>query len=266
MKNATRRGEQKEMEYPDAPSGAVMLYNYKEPFMRYEGGYGYQGVLLFDAVEEKIQCHLCGEWFAYLPYHLRREHSTSASEYKEMVGLAKTTALISEKQRALLIERGIERFKNLKAPQKRSEETKKKISESLKNFRREHENKRGTCPEQLIDRLKKKYEELGHTPGRIRGTDKREMDKHIYTKVFGSFERACELAGIPYHKPGDTRKRGKPMESLTTREELLGYLGKFKEINGRDVSRSDIRRGLIPSESRYKKEFGSLKKALKIMG
>lgn len=38
----------KEVEYEEAPSGYVKLYNYKEPFMKFNGGHGYQGVLLVD--------------------------------------------------------------------------------------------------------------------------------------------------------------------------------------------------------------------------
>lgn len=52
-----------ELEYEEAPSGFVTLYNYKEPFMKFKEGYGFQGVLLFDGTSDKIQCHFCGNWY-----------------------------------------------------------------------------------------------------------------------------------------------------------------------------------------------------------
>ena len=42
------------MEYEEAPSGYVTLYNYKEPFMPYREGYGYLGVVLFDGETDKV--------------------------------------------------------------------------------------------------------------------------------------------------------------------------------------------------------------------
>lgn len=64
----------KELEYPEAPSGFVTLYNYKEPFMPFTDpdtreGFGYGGVLVFDGVSDKVQCHLCGEWYHALGNH-----------------------------------------------------------------------------------------------------------------------------------------------------------------------------------------------------
>lgn len=216
--------EKKEMEYEEAPSGYVTLYNYKEPFMRYEEGYGFQGVLMFNGEDDKVQCHICGEWFEYLPNHLHREHTTTAAEYKEMVGLAPTTALLGEKQRAVLIQNGTERFKNLRPGIKKTDAQKKKISDSLRNLNRERQNLRGTCPEQLIERIRQTYHKLGRTPkeNEIRG-------KETINRVFGSWKAACEVAGIPYRVPGFamTHKKSKIVES-----ELLLWVRDYVSTSG----------------------------------
>lgn len=193
--------DRKEMEYPDAPSGYVMLYNYKEPFMKYEGGHGYQGVLLFDGETDRIQCHLCGEWFGNLSHHLHREHAMKAAEYKNMTGLLQTTALLNETERAVLIAKGVERFKNLRPNRHHTEATREKIrTTTLANREnRERQNITGTCPEQLIERLRTTYHKLGRTPH-----DAELKGKETFVKVFGSFKAACELAGIPYNPPGKT--------------------------------------------------------------
>lgn len=219
----------KELEYPDAPSGFVTLYNYKEPFMPYQGGYGYEGVLLFDGIEDRIQCHLCGGWFEYLSHHLHGEHSMTARDYKSQVGLAPTTALISEKYRAKLIQAGTDkRMKNLRSPKSVSAATRKKISDGLKKWAasREKENKMGTCPEQLLQRVRDKFEELGRTP-----TQKELKGYDTIRKVWGSYRRACEMAGIPYREPRTGRIR--PQNYKYSEEEIVAWIVTYVDKNGK---------------------------------
>jgi len=189
----------KEIEYDDSPCGRVTLYNYKEPFMEFRGGYGYEGVLLFDSETDKVQCHLCGEWCFYLPNHLHREHNMTAEKYKNKVGLRKNTALIGERTRAKLIASGTDRFNNLKVHcTPHSEESRNKISETLKALRRQTQNETGTCPLQLINRLQNLYNDLGRTPTR------KELSFHeTLVKVYGSIKEACNVAGIPYRRPSE---------------------------------------------------------------
>src|SRR6185436_14180348 len=145
--------ERKEMEFEEAPSGFVKLYNYKEPFMKFDRGFGYEGVLLFDGKTDKIQCHFCGQWFSQLGHHLHKEHNMLASEYKDEVGLLQTTALIGEELRAKLIQKNLgKRLKNLRPGKKKTRAEKEKIRKTLKAnaLRRETQNRFGTSPLQLI--------------------------------------------------------------------------------------------------------------------
>jgi hypothetical protein len=71
------------LEYEEAPSGSVYFYNYKEPLMKFEEGFGFIGALVFDDTTDKIQCHFCGEWFEALGNHINREHNMRAAEYKK---------------------------------------------------------------------------------------------------------------------------------------------------------------------------------------
>lgn len=246
------KNELHEMEYEDAPSGFVNLYNYKEPFMKFEsefGGFGYQGVLLFDGKTQKIQCHFCGEWLNYLPHHIKKEHNIKAAEYKKIVGLNKTSALISEKHRELLVEKGLKRFNNLRPGRKKTDDEKQKISASRKENQRESQNKSGTCPAQLIDRLRKLSETLGHPPTR------REVPFIETLKlVYGSFNNAMRIAQLPTRKPG-----GKVLYDEQT---LLTILASFVTEYGREPSGSDFRRKLLPNKKLYIKNFGSMEKAI----
>ncbi len=219
----------KNIEYEEAPSGNVTFYNYKEPLMKYTGGYGFVGALVFDSETKKIQCHLCGQWFLSLPPHLAKEHNMRAQAYKEEVGLNKSTALINEDVRAKLIAKGLEkRMKNLRPNKSHSKESRRKISETLKKNTLENQNLRGTCPMQLLDRLKKKYIELGRTPS--------ENELGCYdtmVKVHGSMKMACQLAGVPYRKPSSTIAHERGTNRKFTKVQCLEWLESFVDLNGR---------------------------------
>ena len=84
------------MEYEEAPSGAIKLYNYKEPLMDVENGHGYMGVLMHDAERDLIQCHVCGVWFSKLANHIKIHGFKNTAHYKKEFGLAPSTALVCE--------------------------------------------------------------------------------------------------------------------------------------------------------------------------
>ena len=252
-----RNKEKKDMEYEEAPSGYVTLYNYKEPFMRFEKGFGYLGVLLFDGESDKVQCHYCGQWYEQLGHHIHNHHGITASEYKAEVGLLQTTALIGEKFRAKLIASALDkRMANLRPGRAKTEAEKEKIRATLKLNAIELKNQRGTCPEQLIDRLKKKTIELGRTPTR------REIPGLYQTilRTFPSWEKACMLADVRYRPPSETT--GERNVIRYSDEELLTKIADFISINGREPSYSDCRRNLIPPIHCYINHFGGMKNAI----
>lgn len=256
-----KRRQRKEMEYPDSPSGYVTLYNYKEPYMDFEGGFGYQGTLLFDGETDKIQCHLCGNWFEHLVPHIAKEHNMRASQYKEIVGLNQTTALISEKVREKLIANGLDkRLQNLRSRKgiKMSQETKDKIRETLRKNGREMQNIRGSCPAQIIERLVKKYNELGRTPT---GAEMGEGFYETTRKVYGSFKEACAVAGIEHRKPGINVSY---VKKKYTEDELVKDMVKFYKNNGRMPVISDCKRGLLASDETYRRRFGKWKVAIEL--
>lgn len=255
------------MEYDDAPSGYVKLYNYKEPLMKYQKGDGFLGVLLYDGSSDKIQCHLCGGWFHNLSAHSRKEHAMSADEYKYEVGLLRSTALISEEIRKNYIKgndgRTIKSYAWLKhqTPEARAKRA-KTIGKMLKENRFENMNKHGTCPEQLIDRLIKLKEKLGRTPKR------REVGFiKALLMIYGSYENACRIANVEYRKKGfslNNLSQGhrKGMRKWTN-QDLLDRMRDFKKVHGREPSCSDFTRGLISGYGTYCAYFGSYRNAKK---
>lgn len=225
-----------EIEYEDAPSGNVTFYNYKEPLMKYTKGFGFVGALVFDSESDRIQCHLCGEWFGSLPHHLKREHAMKASEYKDEVGLLQTTALISESARAKLIASGLDkRLQNLRAGGKKTQEQKTKISNTLKITAQKEEylNLKGICPEQLIDRLQKRYKKEGD-----KFSTKNISFSSNLKRVYGSIKNACEIAGVPYRKPG--MNRSYENRSKYNRMDMVEYMKDFYLENKRFPRKGDF--------------------------
>lgn len=217
-------------EFEEAPSGSVYFYNYKEPLMEFKKGYGFMGALIADTTSGQIQCHFCGGWFEILQHHLHKEHNMTAEQYKKEVGLNKVSALISEQHRAKLIKKGLEkRMKNLRKWKgtTRSAETRAKIAATLKENRAEKQNQNNTCPEQLLERLVKKFNELGYTP-----SAKYDLPfRQALIRVYGSYKNACAIAHIPYRKPGSNRTAA--LRVKWTKDYTIERVARFFQENGR---------------------------------
>lgn len=247
----------RQIAHEEAPSGFVTLYNYKEPFMKFEGGFGYQGVLLFDGKTDKVQCHLCGAWWDNLSWHIRREHHMTSAEYKDKVGLLRSSCLLSESARAKLL-RNIEvRKKNLVVGRKKTEEQIAKIKETFRRtaLSREYQNRRGTCPAQLIERLRKQAKETGRIP-----TTQTTPYYETLVHVFGSFNNAMERAGFIALKVGQNRYHA--TKSDMERDDLIQELRNFKEAHGRYPTSSDCKRKILTGDSVYRRIFGSFRQGL----
>lgn len=249
--------EKEIMEYEEAESGFVTLYNYKEPLMPFETGHGFQGTLLFDGKSGKVQCHFCGGWYDYLPRHITL-HGLNAETYKQAVGLRQSTALLNEKMRDSRIYTmagQAKRLNNLKRiKRKRTAKERAEISATLKANPRQTQNEKGTCPFQLLHRLTLLAEKLGRTP-------KHSEIPYSATlrKVFGSVPEALRRARLEQRKPGSNVSRD--YQKTYTDQELIDLLHEFKNTEGRYPYFSDLKRGLLPSWDVYSKHFGSWNKA-----
>lgn len=186
-----------------APSGFVIMDNYKEPFMDFVGGYGYEGAVVFDSESQHALCHVCGKWVSFLPNHAFKEHKLYTDEYKLLAKLGKNTSLFSPAMKEKMRKNGTTRFSNLKKRSgPKSQEEKDKIRSSLKAYgkTREKQNLLGTCPEQLKAFIKKKAEEVGRTP------TIRELEGKYKTivKTFGTYHEAIIQSGLKPRRNGHT--------------------------------------------------------------
>jgi len=121
----------------------------------------------------------------------------------------------------------------------------------------ETKNKRGTCPDQLLQKIKDAKKSLGHTPSKKDFIDYCGGQRfvHLIYKTFGSWSNGVKMAGM---QQKEVLKKGKPRKPNYRKEELLEYLRIFYEENGRPPTETDTRRGLIPDSIAYRRIWGGM--------
>jgi hypothetical protein len=248
----------------------LTLKHYKEPLIKIPKkiGYGFYGCLLASKDGKYVQCHICGKLFGELQAHVRQSHRMDIPEYREKFKLAKTTALISEDRRLFRKERTVLWMQSLTDEQKEqykqwARDGRNKRSRAQPQLRLETKNKRGTCPDQLLEKIKEVAIDIGKTPSKIEfiwatGT---QRYVHLIYKTFGSWGNAIKMAKL---SPLEKKKGGYVRKY--TNEELLEYLLIFTQENGKVPTFTDFKRGLLPSYSVYTTRFGSIEKARRIAG
>lgn len=245
----------------------LKLYHYKEPLKKVEDGFGYYGTVTVTKNGMGVQCHICGEVFPTLDHHIRSRHQITTPQYKEKFQLAKDTALVSEEYRQRMIDSSTAYWNRL------SEEEKKRVihfgKKALTRFRKEKgsgflkasletKNKRGSCPDQILDKIKEVATKLGRTPSKQEFIT--ELDSiryiHLIRQTYGTWSNAVRLCGlIPKERSPKTGYR------RYTREELIEYLRIFHQEKQRVPSASDCRRGFLPDYQVFKTKFGSFHQA-----
>lgn len=246
----------------------LTLKHYKEPLLEVKKGYGYYGALLGTIDGTKVQCHICGKLFEGLNMHVTQSHKMTTHDYREKFQLAKKTALISESRRYKLKENTIKWLKSLTLEEK--EEWRQNAIERFASWRKENErrpqpkqsletyNKRGTCPTQLIEKIKEVAKKIGHTPTKrefIAETDSSRY-VHLIYKVYGSWLKAIELANLKTtpHKAYGNR--------IYKDEVLLNSLEDYILENDQRPTQTDFYRNLLPARANYNRHFGGLDNAI----
>lgn len=259
------------IQYKDIP---LTFYNYKEPLKSVIAGFGYYGVILGTLDGRKIQCHVCGKLFARVDSHIGQAHDKmTAREYKEKFELAYTTALISENIRAELKERTLKWLASMTKEDR--EKLRKENAKQLAKWNREHpeqpklrletKNKRGTCPDQLLEKIKEVAERIGHTPSKHEfiGETHTQRYVHLIYKTFGSWSNALKMTELSPREVKQLKGLKKPRYS---NKELLEYLTIFAQENHKIPTHTDFRRGLLPSYGVYTRRFGKIENARKQAG
>lgn len=257
-------------EYEEAD---LTLHNYKEPLTPVSDGYGYFGTIKSTNDGKYIQCHICGKLYANLGGHLYRTHKISGHSYKERFGLKFTSQLISEQERMHLKTKTIEYLKSLTEEQK--EEYAKKQREVYYKYgvakrnrhkntkeKLEQKNEKGTCPDQILDKIREVAKSLGRTPSKrdFIVHEKSQRYVHLVYKTFGSWPKAIDAAGLK--RNGNLLEVKEEYDNIT----LLDNLRDFVVRTGELPSKSDFKREILPPLPIYIEKFGSLQLAFSEAG
>lgn len=189
-------------EYNIHEPGFRPVYKGIPPFMKYEVGFGYLGVLLEDEDTGKLQCHICGETHESLSKHIYHKHKDITQDsYRKAVGLNMGTPLVSESTRKKIKNN----FLNL------TEEKKNEVINRLRNMNRankvenknpskrkvkgsfEYNNKFGTCPAQAKTLFWEEYNKFGRIPTTDEMSGK--LKNLVYTR-FTSYKEAMIAWGV----------------------------------------------------------------------
>jgi hypothetical protein len=237
-------------------------YKGVEPFMENSNGIGYQGVVLYNRVEDKNQCNECGEWFERLGSHVYSSHSMLARDYKDKYGLLRKTALCTlahsrkmadilnktKKNNPNLGKRGIDLLKR----QTRLERIK---NAKTGNFgtKLQYKNSYGYCPAQIAQQLIIIRDELGKESLQdVKMEDIFRLNSNLYqflTRKYKSVEKAAIALGLSklssrYYSDSELIAK---LRNFVREEKRLPKLKEFKSDAFRD-------------------HFGSWRRALSVAG
>ena len=244
----------------------LILGAYKEPLRKVENGFGYMGAISLSK-DGRIQCHICGELFDNLSFHVKTHSKITVREYKEKFGLSMSTSLVSESVRQKMKEKMFEinaRHKDgFFAEMSRKGVLARKGKRTSRRESLEKKNLKGTCPDQLLEKIRECATALGYTPSYdnffVWAGTQRFYRPIVLT--FGSWSNAIKQAGLARHKhPG-----GKGDLDYAD-DELLEYLHDFYTEHSVIPSRSDYARGLFPHYTTYVNRFGSMAEARRRAG
>lgn len=246
--------------------------------------YGEIGLLAYDPLLDRIQCHACGRWFHKLTsFHLKR-HGLTISDYKELFGLNAGTALETPRIQDL------RRQHNARNDNARflipAEKGTPPPGGSHPNVRRAEYLRRYHTPEhfaaraqrqrrwsdaEMLDVLRRLQAERG---GYLRISDLRTTQPTAQTVVrrFGSWKRVCELLGQPYRAiksgpPPGTPRQWSDADLLTALRAIQAREGGILTVNAlRQYSSGHKgRAGEAPTYATVRARLGSWQRVCELL-
>jgi len=243
-------------------NGKTFLYRQKAPFVA--SGMSVRGGIEYDAEEDKLRCHECGEWFNGLGTHVYRMHGISVPAYKTKHGLRHKTALVGEKSR---ISRSQRMTAQIAANPERHRETMlRALALAWKSNNRggqrrpqsERRNERRCCTAQLVHDVRELADRLGRTPTGAEiaeaGISRNSCCYAMNVKTVASVVSLANLAP----------RVGKVFQYSEIL--LVEILRDFWVAHLRLPENTDYRRGLLPSHGVFNRVFGSMKNAYQKAG
>lgn len=226
--------------------------------MEVKRGFGYQGVMMHDENEDKLQCHICGKWFKHIGRHSVMTHKMSAAEYKDEFGFTGRTALCAKSVSAKNREVGLKnysRFNVLRNKWTKSHRPKKPRKGHFAYSSMQVRNRLGLCDLQVRSRYDIVKAIVNHDPS----ID--EMVKYD-AKLYGYIRR--HYGTLNKYKTTIGTKTTESIPIPVT--ECIAALRKLAKIKKRLPYTTDFIKGVSPHFTTILKHFGSWSNALRTAG
>lgn len=243
-----------------------MFDNYKYPIRKVKTGFGFIGVVIRSKREELVQSHIDGLFYQKINNaHVKKGGFDNVSGYKKYYGIGAMTSLMSKSLRAKQSAAAKKRYLSIPPEKLLTMKLKgfrvmkeRRINENRKGSKIafEHRNRKGTCPDQLLKKIKQLEKKIGRVPS----TDDFRMEYGtkflgVICYHFGTWKNAVKLAGfVPLSDQ-------KPNGTGYLKEELLERLKMFYEINGYSPTTRDFSRTFLPCRKVFSRYWKTLNAA-----
>lgn len=213
-----------------------------EPYMENPNGIGVQGAVLYDEVEDKVQCSSCGKWFKWINQkHLSKCGFETIDEYKDTYGLNRNTPLCGKSYSELQSKKAVNwnrSHRRNRREARRQAFLSLKVRTSKPNSSVMVKNKFGLCDAQVAARLHIVREVCGRE---ITTKDLNKYDPNLLHFLMRTCRNTKEVFKR-YHVVG-YGKFGNKMSDT----KLIAYLRDFA-----------IKRRRMPTESDFEKYKGPI--------
>lgn len=247
-------------EYTPNPEDIETIFKVEPPLFEIEGGFGYQGVVLRDTASDKLQCHICGEWFTSLSNHVAIAHRIKSREYRIIYGLPLNFPLISRKESGRRSKRCIKNWSDGKYTYipiwPKGLSRKGTFGNTYRVQNSSFLNKHGICEEQMERRFLIVADIIGKEPSTS------DLDKHdralesAIRRKYGNLFNFKKKIGIEH-----------PISRVRRWDDnsLIAILRKKSEELGRIPRWKDLFKSR-PNYSVIREHFGSWSRALTVSG
>ncbi len=237
------------------------LFKAVEPFMEVRDGQGFVGVIMYDEIEDKMQCHVCGKFFSSLGAHVNMAHKISMDDYRIKYDLPMSIGLCSKAISKERSDRAIKRDHD--GDKTWGSKTWKKGIKHSRKFKRQNkmafvarENKFGLCQAQMYARYRIVEKIVEHPPSI---DELLKYDDRLYTAMRrrqGGINGFRRIHGI-------AERTAKIMHPAI---EIAAILRKKAVEIGRLPKSIDFARGQEVNRDTIYERFGSFRAALSYAG
>jgi len=229
--------------------------------MEVKRGYGFQGVVQYDDIEDKIQCHICGKWFQSLGGHLHKKHGILSDNYRMDYGLSLGTPLCGSR---------LSNKQSIQATRCFTTEKQEKMSKASVGFHKRRrpqrviggftmqvKNSRGLCDLQMKSRYEVVKRIVKREPS---SSDILKYDRKLSGVIWsrGTLNQFRKSMGISTKTVGE-------WNSLPDLDYVAALRKKAREKK-RVPCPKDFPTGCKPCRAAFYKHFGSWHSALRVAG